>query len=474
MGDVYRSDDERLLTLEQQDPTVPGALPPPDPGQDAPAAEPTIPVSDPTAELPPTGSSWFPPPAPPYGGGGGGGWAMPPGGISPPAPAGGPRLGLIAAFAAVAVLAGAVGAALGINLDRRRTTSSSTPITNFAPFPNTPSGGTTPLPSNVSSIATKVDPAVVYITSTLGFQNGQASGTGMVLTSSGEVLTNNHVVAGATKLNVQVDGSGPTYTAKILGTDPTDDVALIQMQGVSGLKTVKIGDSSKLSVGQQVVAIGDALGRAGPPAVTSGTVTALNQSITAADPGAGSAENLSGLIQTNAPLQQGDSGGPLVNTSAEVIGMDTAASGRTRFGSFANVAFAIPIAKAMSVVDQIRAGHASSTVHVGQAGFLGVGVQAVGAGQGNDFFGGGGTQAPPGVSSGALVVEVAPNTPAQSAGLAPGDVIVSFDGKPVDSPATLTTLVGAHHPGDSVEVGWVDSSGQRHTATVKLAAGPAD
>jgi S1-C subfamily serine protease len=250
-------------------------------------------------------------------------------------------------------------------------------------------------------------------------------------------------------------------------------VALIQMEGASGLKTVKTGDSSKLAVGQQVIAIGDALGRPGPPSVTSGSVTALNQSITAADPGAGSAENLTGLIQTNAPLQQGDSGGPLVNASGEVVGMDTAASGRTRFGSFANVAFAVPINKAVSIVNEIRAGHSSSTIHIGDTGFLGVAVESVGAARGNDFSGGGGVSPAPGVTSGALVIQVAPNSPAQSAGLAPGDVIVSVDGKPVDTPAALTTLVAARHPGDKVALGWVDSSGQQHTATVTLAAGPA-
>jgi S1-C subfamily serine protease len=308
-----------------------------------------------------------------------------------------------------------------------------------------------------AAIAAKIDPGVVDISTVLGYQNGAAAGTGMVISSTGEVLTNHHVVAGATKITVQVNGQGPSYPATVVGTDAADDVAVLQVQGVSGWTTVPLGDSSKVTVGDRVVAIGNALGRGGPPSVVDGSVTALNQSITASDQGGGNAENLTGLIQTDAPLQPGDSGGPLVNASAQVIGMDTAASAGTRFSAAAGESFAIPIDHALAVAAQITAGQASATVHIGPSPFLGVSIQPASSAAG---------------TSGAAVAGVQGGTPAASAGLAAGDTIVSVDGHPVTSPSDLTAQLSAHHPGDTVKVGWVDQNGANHSATVKLATGP--
>jgi S1-C subfamily serine protease len=306
-----------------------------------------------------------------------------------------------------------------------------------------------------AAIAAKIDPGVVDVATVLGYQNGAAAGTGMVISSTGEILTNHHVVAGATKITVQVNGQGTIYPATVVGTDPTDDVAVLQVQGVSGWKTVPLGNSSTVAVGDRVVAIGNALGRGGTPAVVDGSVQALNQSITASDEGGGNAENLTGLVQTDAPLQPGDSGGPLVNASGQVIGMDTAASAGTRFSSAAGQAFAIPIDHALAVAAQIKAGQASATVHIGPSPFLGVSIQP-GAGS----------------TSGAAVAGVESGTPAASAGLAAGDTIVSVDGHAVTSPSDLTALISPHHPGDTIKVGWVDQSGASHSATVKLATGP--
>ena len=181
------------------------------------------------------------------------------------------------------------------------------------------SAGSTPSPAasttalTTSQIANKVDPGLVDIVSTLGDQNAEAAGTGMVVTSSGEVLTNNHVIDGATSIKATDIGNGRTYTAKVVGYDKSDDVAVIQLQGASGLTTVSFGDSSQVAVGQSVVALGNAGGTGGTPSVATGTVTALNQSITASDEGSGSSENLTGMIETNANIQPGDSGGSLVN-----------------------------------------------------------------------------------------------------------------------------------------------------------------
>jgi S1-C subfamily serine protease len=312
---------------------------------------------------------------------------------------------------------------------------------------------------DAAAVAAQVNPAVVDINTVLGYQQARAAGTGMVITSNGEVLTNNHVVQGATKISVTIPSTGKTYTGKILGTAPSEDVALVQLVGASGLKTIKVGDPTKVQTGDPVLAIGNALGRGGTPTVTSGTISAVNQAITAGDPAAGTSERLTGLIQTDAQLQQGDSGGPLVNASAQVIGMDTAASSGMQFDTSSTTGFAIPINKAMSIAHQIEAGKASSTVLIGETGFLGVQVRDA-------------SSAATSQTSGAAIVGVASNSPADAAGLTSGDVITSFDGKSVTSSSGLTSLVNTHHPGDTVQVGWVDQSGQSHTAIVHLTTGP--
>ena len=365
----------------------------------------------------------------------------------------------VAAGLALAVVAASLGAGLGVALAHRQQTASagnSTFSLPATPAPTTPQAST---PSS-AAIAAKVDPGVVDVTTSLGYQNGSAAGTGMVLTSSGEILTNNHVVNGATKVNVQVDGQGRIYSAKVVGTDVTDDVAVLQVQGASGWKTLNLGDSSKVAAGDAVVAIGNALNLQGPPSVTQGTITALNQSITANDED-GTSENLTGLIESDAPLRPGDSGGPLVNTSGQVIGMDTAAStGGRRFQAGSGSAFAIPINKAKSIADQIFAGHASATVRIGLPPFLGVEVQPSSVGAA--------------ARAGAPVAGIVPGTPAASAGIAAGDTIVSIDGKSISTPSDLTQLLKTHKPGDTVQVGWVTPSGQHRSASVKLATGPAD
>jgi S1-C subfamily serine protease len=363
----------------------------------------------------------------------------------------------------VAVVAAAIGAGVGAALAHR--TSPTTAPSSFAVLPPSSSTANGNGNGDAASIAALVTPGVVDVNTTLGFQNGAAAGTGMVITSSGEVLTNNHVVDGATKVTVQIAGTGPTYTAKVLGTDAADDVALLQIEGASGLKTVKLGDSSRVAVGNQVVAIGNALGLPGPPSVTEGSITGVDQSITASDAGGANSENLTGLLQMDAPLRPGDSGGPLVNTSSQVIGMDTAAAGGRRSTSGSSVAFAIPINSAMAVAHEIEAGHATGTIHIGPAALLGVEIETASAN------GSGGTGG--GTATGAVVEGVTPNTPAQSAGLTAGDTITSMDGKSITSASDLTQVISSHHPGDSVKVTWTDQAGKSHSATVRLATGPA-
>ncbi len=343
--------------------------------------------------------------------------------------------------------------------------------------PDRTSVGAVPVegPASATRIAQAVAPAIVDInTYARRFGVGPiggagtiaplGAGTGMILTSSGQVLTNNHVVEGAVRIQVTIPGRPGTYPATVVGTDPTDDVALIQVQGVTGLPTVTPGDSSSLRVGQRVIAIGNAFGRGGAPAVAEGTVTGLHRSITATDPVGGS-EHLANVIQTDAAIRPGDSGGALVDASSRVIGMITAgASGEAFSGSSPGVGFAIPVQDALHIVEEIRAGHGSSTILLGERGFLGIAVrpldQATAARLGL------------GTSSGALVVGVLPGGPASDAGIVPPAVIVSIDGRPIDSTDALGTAIHAHVPGDRVRVTWIDRTGT-HSATVSLIPGPA-
>jgi S1-C subfamily serine protease len=322
----------------------------------------------------------------------------------------------------------------------------------------------------------------VDINVTFGYQSAQGAGTGIVLTSKGEVITNNHVINGATSISVTDIGNGKRYSADVVGYDASHDIAVLQLQGASGLTTAKIGDSSKVSVGQSVVAIGNAGGTGGTPSNAGGSITDLNQSITASDDLGGTSEQLAGLIEVNADIQPGDSGGSLVNTSGEVIGIDTAASQGYTLQSSGNQGYAIPINDALTIAKHIEAGQGSSTTHVGATAFLGVGLpsssaqnSSSGSFGGGSFgsFGSGGASGSGGSgANGVTVSNVLSGGPAANAGLATGDVITSVDGQSVDSPTAVSLLLVGHHPGDKIQVSWADSSGQSHSATVDLGSGP--
>jgi S1-C subfamily serine protease len=321
-------------------------------------------------------------------------------------------------------------------------------------------GGTPTL--SAAEIASHTDAGIVDVVSTINYGQGKAAGTGMVLTPNGEVLTNNHVIAGATAIRVRDVGNGRTYTARVVGYSDTKDVAVLQLQGASGLSTIPLGDSSTLRVGQQVVGLGNAEGKGGTPAVAAGTITGLAASIVAADAGTGAQEHLSGMIRTNAAIQPGDSGGPLVDEAGEVVGMDTAASASSgsqpgTAASVATTAFAIPINRALAIADQIEHGQSSATVHIGATGFLGVAVSS----QSSQL------------APGAAIEGVIRGTPAAAAGLAAGDTITSVGGQQVTSNAALQNVIEKYHPGDTVRVTWTGQFGQAHSATVTLVTGPA-
>ena len=331
---------------------------------------------------------------------------------------------------------------------------------------------------SASQIAQRVDPALVDIVSTNGTTGSVSAGTGIVLTSNGEVLTNNHVIRGATSLKVTDVGNGKTYTATVVGYDAGDDVAVIQLQNASGLTTASLGDSSSVQAGDSVTALGNAGGKGGTPSVASGTVTDLNQSITASDEGSGVSEQLTGLIQTNADIQPGDSGGALVNSHGQVIGMNTAASTGFQFqdqslGSQER-AYAIPIDKAESIASQIESGNGSSTVHIGDTAFLGIETTGSSSGSGSDGFGGfGGFGGSGDQGTGVTIAGALSGSPAADAGLTEGDTITSVGGQSVSSATDIQQVLVKYHPGDKISVEWVDQSGQSHSATVTLTSGPA-
>ena len=290
---------------------------------------------------------------------------------------------------------------------------------------------------------------VVIVHTRLAYSDGLATGTGMVLTSSGTVLTNNHVIRGAGAIRITVPGSGRTYAATVAGYSVSKDIAVLKLRNATGLRMVETGNAGAVRVGDQVTAVGN--GGGDGLATKRGRVTAVGESITVSD-GQGPL-TLTGLIETTAPLERGDSGGPML-VGGRVIGLNAAAGfsfGERRQG------YAIPINRALKIAGQIEAGRRSSTVHVGPTAFLGVALA-----QGADAD----------AAEGALVDDVAPGTPAARAGIGSNDLITAFAGKRVRSAAALRNLVLQSSPGRLVRITWIDPVSGRVSATVRLASGP--
>jgi S1-C subfamily serine protease len=424
------------------------------------------------------------------------------------------RVGLLS-YLGVALAAGALGAGTVVAVYHPASNSvaavpqpSSSAIAP-APLPSTavpaPSSGGSGVSGNPSS----VEQGLVIINTTLQYSSEQAAGTGMVIKADGLVLTNNHVIENATKITATVAATGKKYLAKVVGYDVTGDIALIQLQNPSGLHPVPIGDSSKVKVGDSVVALGNAGGQS-QIVPAPGQVTGINQTITASDQGGTvRSETLHGMIETNANVVAGDSGGSLINSAGRVIGIDTAGNTVSSPGQQSASGFAIPIKTALSVASQIVAGHASSTIVVGYPPFIGVYVgqgtssnpqdQASQAQQqqnngfggfGNGFGNGNGAgnganpscytndvnlSAPStiaSVNSGTLVLGTICNSPAATAGLTAGSVITSVNGQTVGSPPSLAAIMSKLRPGDTVSVTWVTPDNQRKTANLSLTAGP--
>jgi putative serine protease PepD len=360
---------------------------------------------------------------------------------------------------AAALVGGAIsgGVVSAVRTDQSTTArGSATTPTTAAATGNGHNSSVIAKPQDVQGILAKVEPGIVSIRTQAArpgrFSPSSGAGTGMVLTPDGQVLTNAHVVAGATSIQVRLAGEQNFRPADLVGANTDEDVALVKIRDASGLKTVELGSSSDLRVGDDVIAIGNALDLDGDPTVTEGIVSALNRTLT------DSGENLSGLIQTDAAINPGNSGGALVNAAGQVVGMNTAVAGDAQ-----NIGFAIAIDKARPLIDALRSGAtgaaSSSGGATGTQAYLGVSSQTVDATTATSL---GLSQA-----TGAYVTLVDAGSAADKGGIRVGDVIVSVDGTAVGSSGDLGSAVQAHKPGEAVTLGLVRGS-QRLSAQVTL------
>lgn len=350
---------------------------------------------------------------------------------------------LVLAGSAVAVHAGTAASASTTAVLSRPVWSSGS---SAAPY-RTASGGA-PAPSTATAAQER---GVVDIDVVLGATGQQAAGTGMVLTSNGEVLTNRHVVNGETSMTVTVPATGRTYAAHVVGVAADTDVAVVQLENASGLATVTPA-SEHVSVGDAVVGVGNAGGEGGTPSAAPGQITGVDQSITATDGDGGDPEWLTGLLETDAAIEPGDSGGPLYDTSNQVVGMDTAGSSQG-----GPDAYAIPIDTALTAARQIESGagadqstgQGTGQAQPDQSAHLGVEVE----------------DGPDGVH----VAGVVHGSPASAAGLTAGDTLTSVAGRRVPSVADLGSVLSSLSPGQRVGVTWVDQDGQVESSAATLA-----
>ncbi len=376
------------------------------------------------------------------------------------------RRNWVAVVLASVLIAGMCGAAVGAwtGIHHQQTI-----VKSFSP-------DTSRLPAmgDIQAVLAKVEPAVVSIDSVSSQGGGsgdviEAAGTGMILTPGGEVLTNNHVISGATNVTVTLFGQTAGLPAHVIGTDPAHDLALVQIDGQSDLPTVQLGDSADVRVGDSVLAIGNALALSGGLTVTEGIVSAEGRTLTASNDSGGT-ETLSGLLQTDAAINPGNSGGPLVNAQAQVIGMNTAVASSSNGNAPAqNIGFAIAVDSVVPRLAELRqggpggAGNSAGPPADLNSAYMGVTVSTVTPT----------VQQALGLtpSSGALIQSVLASSPADAAGLETNDVIVSFNGKSVTTANDITNDIHPLHPGDHVTLG-IYRGTQQMTVTVILEARP--
>jgi S1-C subfamily serine protease len=390
-----------------------------------------------------------------------------------------PRARGLLIYTAVAVLAAAAGVGTTL-LVRHIVVAPVTPIA--APAAS----------MNDGVVYSEVEPGVVDVSADLEYLDETAEGTGFVINAAeGLILTNNHVIDGATSVTVTPVMTGKSYQATVVGYDLPDDIAVLQVKGAKGLRAVTTGDSDELTVGTSVIALGNEAGQGGAPTAAAGVISSMGRSIVASDQSSGLTETLHGMLQTSADIRPGDSGGPLANSAGQVVGINTAAGDGGPGMAFAG--YAIPINTAMAVATQIAGEHPGPTIQLGLPAFLGVllpdskstnpekeaqpsnGTSNSGSGcltqDAGRYMAAPARIAP--ATSGALVDGVVCDTPAASAGLEAGDVITSFGGHAVTSADGLSSVLRQDRPGVRGQLTWVSVGGGTHTVLITLGAGPA-
>jgi S1-C subfamily serine protease len=347
-------------------------------------------------------------------------------GVPPPPPAGSPalpgrrtRVLWLIMIVMLALSAGVVGAFIGASIEDQTETAKQPSRQAIEVADAAESAGA----MDVAAVLSAMEPSVVTISADTA--EGGSTGTGVVLTSDGEILTNAHVVEGATEVRVRLFGEIEPRPAEVLAADDPNDLALLRID-VDGLTPAAFADPDSIAVGDQVIAIGYALNLDGDPSVTSGIVSALDRTLLGSD-GA-----LDGLLQTDAAISSGNSGGPLINARAEVVGINTAVYQSDATTAANNVGFAISAGEALPIIERLR-GQAEGEDRL--EGFLGVGI--------NDRRDGG---------KGAIVSDVSDGSPAADAGFEVGDVVLEADGSSVNGSAGLIAIIRDASPGDTVSV----------------------
>ncbi|RYB94181.1 PDZ domain-containing protein [Nocardioides oleivorans] len=297
---------------------------------------------------------------------------------------------------------------------------------------------------DVSTATAEQSAGLVLVTSTLGYDQGTAAGSGIVVDSD-TIVTNHHVVEGATTVEVTVATTGETYDATVVGTDSARDIAVLRLDDASALTPVTT--DTDVSVGDAVTAVGDAGGDGGDLTAAAGTVTALRTSIDVADEQTGESTELARLIEIDADIIGGDSGGALLDADGDVVGMNVAASS----GTADITGYVIPIARVLRIADRILDGDEGGSIVIGQGGMLGITTADT--------------------TSGPTVAGVVTDSPAASLGLEAGDLVTAVDGTPVTTAEELGDLIGARDAGEKVTVTWTDSSGAQQSGTATLAQG---
>jgi putative serine protease PepD len=345
-------------------------------------------------------------------------------------------------------LFGLIGGFVGAYVEREtnlRDADSAATVTQVTSAPVVVASGSNNMADTlILSVATRLANSVVTVLSTLGEADvgGRSVGTGVVLTSNGEILTNAHVVEGATSVVVRFAGETEPRVAKILATDIGNDLVLIKVE-VTGLVAATFAEPGSVKIGDAVIAIGYALALDGGPTVTSGIVSAMKRTIET-ESGA-----LNSLIQTDAAISSGNSGGPLVNLKGEVVGINTAVARGDSESAATNIGFSISVDEVLIVIEQLRA-QANGVERL--EGFLGVGLT------GREDGG-----------QGAIITDVRAGSPADGAGIVVNDIVLSVDGEPIDGQAGLVAAIRDAVPGQKVKIE-ISRAGERMTFEATLAA----